>query len=223
MVDTIKIDVDNFGLIDSGEFEISQIGIIKGMEGHGRADFNKLLFAFLITVSSEGLYAANNMVKNEFFNTIDKSSNPSFRFMQEYNDFINNDWEEYNISPKYLNLKYEEYKKILKKHNVQIDHSRIKEVLGLFNEYKRYRSPIFQRMLDVEFKNYSFEKYSDYEVNIYLDDYLHFIKNENGETKYGMSYETPILPGNVLYLGPRPIMDFDNNPPHITMRNSTAT
>ena len=216
MVNKIKMEVDNFALIDKADFEIEDITIIKGMEGHGRSDINKVLFSVLITWSAEGLFAANNMVRSYIYNAFESIPGRSFKLESDFNDFMDNGWEEYNVSREYLDSKYDEFKKLLKKYKVSCDTSNLEEALNTFDEYGLFRSPIFQHMLDLEFKNYSLAKYEDYEIKIFIDDCVNFIKNENDQTNIGLSYETPNLEGNVLYLGPRPIFDFEatNNIPY---------
>lgn len=207
MLDKIKINVDNFSFIKNAEFVVDGITVVKGIGGKNKSDLNRLIYSLLLSVSNEGLNIANTRFKETLFDSI--STNSSFIFQMEYNKFINN-WEEYNVSKEYLNKKVIEFKKLLKKHNVTADFTKINQALKFNDEYNSYRVPVFDYLLDVEFKDMRYLKFDDYGVDVEIDDQYHLIVNKkvNGiESKF--SYELDCLPGNVIYLSPKPIMDFE--------------
>ena len=132
--------------------------------------------------------------------------------MMEYNKFINDEkWDEYNTSPDYLNKKYSQYKKLLKKHKIKVDTSRIEEYLGLFDENNSYRLPVLIRMIDVEFKNKRLKFKNNSKFNLFIDENESYMNVEDNNIINSISGAVDVLPGNVLYLSPKPIMDYNYN------------
>lgn len=214
MLDEININVDNFSFIKEAKFIVDGVTVVKGIGGKGKSDLNRMIYSLLLSVSNEGLNIANTGFKEIIFNSI--NSNPSFELRLEYNKFINN-WDEYNVSHNYLNKKFCEFKKLLKKHKMTANFSEIEKALEFHDEYHSYRLPVMNHLLEVEFKDMRHEKFDDYNINIKIDDEYQLISDKKGnniQTKF--SYEFEGLPGNVIYLSPKPIMDFEykNNIPY---------
>ena len=205
MLNKIEIMVDNFSLINNATFELNKITVIKGGDFESLSDLNRILFANLISLSCEGDYAANNLFKTRLMNSLGDSNNLSFSFMRKFNKFIN-DWDEYNVSYKYLSKKYKQFKKIVPK-KLKVDFDYIDECLALFEESKMYKFPVFVEMLNREFKSNKLAKYDNYEIKIILDgEYESFIKSKNKQSMAGIN-PTLDLPGNVIYLDKTTLFD----------------
>ena len=229
MVDNIKIDVNNFALIKEGEFEVEDILLIEDMQGYAHADILKLLFSVLITYSPEGDFSGNNMVNSQFLDAI-QGNNLPFEIRFELNRFLNNDWEDHNISPNYFNDKLDEFKKLLKKYHIKADTSMIELAISKFNEYNEFHMPVFQHFMELEFKKHPLDYYDPFDVHIYIDGEDHFLNYDSSKSdnlNIGFSYNTKKISGNVMYLGPKPIMEFiggtDNFPYHYEELFSSLT
>ena len=167
------------------------------------------MFSYLITLSPEGLFAANLGFRSQLSIALDKTSSQlSNKFINEFKKFDDvKNWDEYNISPEYFNKKFSQYKKLLRKHRIKIDSSRIEEYMSFFNENNTYRIAVLQHMVEVEFKynNLNFRNKSKF--NLFIDGLESLMRMENKEIIIGISSQIEVLPGNVLYLSSEPIVD----------------
>ncbi|WP_407381071.1 2-hydroxyacyl-CoA dehydratase family protein [Methanobrevibacter sp.] len=213
MFENVKISVDNFALIKKGEFAIDKIAVIKGLDGKGKSDLNRILFAFLITLSSEGDYATVNLFRNIIFQSV--RNHRDISFMREFDEMIE-DWDDYDASKDYLESQFDKFKELLEKYGIKIDTSEMLEAIDLHGEYKQYRQTILEEMLGREFITGRLDTYRNYNVEFSIDDNpAGFIKQGNDNLRNtAITYDIDLLPGNIIYLSPKPIMDFYYNFPY---------
>ena len=208
MLDKIQVTVDNFGLINNGSFDLNGITVIKGGDFETLSDFNRILFANLISLSCEGDYASSSLFRSLLKETLGDESNLSLSVMIKFNRFING-WKDYDVSYKYLSKKFKKFKKLIPK-GTDVDLTEIEEYLALYKGSKKYRLPVFSEMLKREFNTGKIDEYDDYEISLTIDEkYENFIRCKNMNREIGISYDLDVLPANVIYLDNDPIFDLE--------------
>lgn len=206
MLDNIEITVDNFASINSADFELNKITVIKGGDFESLSDLNRIIFANLISLSGEGDFASTNLFRTYLKDILGDGDDLSFSFMIKYNRFVN-DWQDYNVSYGYLSKKLKKFKKIVPK-KLNVDFTDVEEYLALFKNSKMYRGPVFSEMIRREFKTNKIDEYDDYEIKLTIDgEYENFVKCKNKKRDVCITYDLDRLPGNVIYMDKVTIFD----------------
>lgn len=65
-MEEMTLEIENFGPINKAEIDIGKINIIAGPNASGKTTTSKLLYCFLVSVSSDGEYLADKSIKQRF-------------------------------------------------------------------------------------------------------------------------------------------------------------
>ena len=154
MFKNFKMKIENFGIINHADLDISKINIIAGKNSSGKTTISKLLYCFITSFSIDG----ENLTFESMKDRIDFRINDLFHIFQEDNEILNKITQ--------IRLKLES----TNKSQLTIIHEVYEELENLINSIDFENKEIILEMLENDKRLIGIINPSDF--------YLYLIKNE---------------------------------------------
>lgn len=230
MQNKFKLEINDFGPIESANININQINIIGGPNSSGKSFSSKLLFCFLTSLSEHGKHIENqgiygsfdSFIKRWVNNTPNSSLNTISYNYAELHDKINklmSEWDENNIEYGYLYDFFMKFKNILSEYDL-LDDDECNNDLNLvkenvdFNRSKfNYVNRVIQYLLFVEFgqKSLKLFKGSKIEFSEYSNKLFNFLLEFDDnfvDLKFNVEDNLKIDLNKVIYIDSLSLLDF---------------